>query len=332
MFLRKSAEPIEPARARAHAARFRPLAVVLAMGLVSASFVLAAPPARRAKPPRWEPSTIDVFFPDARQKLVGSRPVPGQDSDATSPGPAADEGSGPATAGGEFAWSKLISAEVIEDEVKATEQRLAADLANDNDFKGGGYKSARVNCSVLAVMFAIIAEYDGEVRWKSQAAGIRSGLAHAGFNCKVGTDQALKEARARSEDLQSLIRGGSVDVRAAERKAKWNEVSGRPPLMQRLEQAHHQGMTPWTSNQGEFSKNAAKLAHEAQITAALAEIIQREGFEFADDATYLGHARNIIKHALEVRAASQQNDYNGARTATGAIEKTCNACHEGYRG
>lgn len=330
MFLRKSADPTELPSACLHAARLGALYLVLTATLMSVPLLLAAPPARRARPPRWEPSTIDAFFSDARQKLVGSRPVPGEDSGAAVPGSPADEG--PGTAGGEFAWSKLISAEVIEDEVKAAEQRLAADLANANDFKGGGYKTARVNCSVLSVMFAIIAEYDGDVRWKSQAAGMRDGLAHAGFNCKVGTDQALKEAKARSEDLQSLIRGGSVDVRRAERKAKWNEVSGRPPLMQRLEQAHHQGMTLWTSNQGEFSKNAAKLAHEAQIAAALAEIIQREGFEFTDDATYLGHARTVVKHALEVRAAAQQNDYNGARAATGTIEKTCNACHEGYRG
>ncbi len=114
-------------------------------------------------------------------------------------------------------------------------------------------------------------------------------------------------------------------------QAKWDKVANRPPLMQRFEMCQQQAVAVWTADQGEFRKNADKLAHEAEILAALAEVIQREGFEFFDDETYLGFARQMRDGAKAVATAAKDKNYEQARKAAGDISKACSSCHESYR-
>ena len=73
------------------------------------------------------------------------------------------------------------------------------------------------------------------------------------------------------------------------------------------------------------------MKHESQLVAAIADIIAREGFEFADDDTYTGYARDLKQSATDLAAAADQNNYEQARTAFGKAAKACADCHEGYR-
>ena len=307
----------------------RPFAALIFV-LVAGGLLAAPPRTRRALPPKWTQSTRDVFFDDARTKLVGNRP----DRTAGGDAPAMAESGAPSdtAAGGQFAWSKLISAEVLEDEIKSMARELEQDLASVTKFKSGSYKGARMHLSVLATMFGVIGEYDGDVRWKKEAPALRDLLARAGFNCKVGTDPAFKEAKARSVDLEALIRGSGLSVAKSEPAAKWSAVTGRPPLMQRMEAAQQQGLSVWTASAGELTKNSQKALHEAQLITALAYVIRHEGFESADDDSYLGFAKALQQHASEAAGAIKQGDYGRARKEVGEIEKSCSACHEGFRG
>ncbi len=309
--------------------------LLLSVG-IAGSVILAAPgptESKRARPPKWDSKEMKdvakVFLPDAREKLVGDRPVY-NDKGTASTAISSDDTAAPA-AGGSFAWSKLISPDVLEDEIKMVQGEVSKTVQLPEPFKGGGYKECRRYFSELAVLFGVIAEYDGEVRWKKQAAAVRDLVARAGFNCKVGTEGSFKEAKMRKDDLEGLVRGGGNVSGSGESQAKWDKVSGRPPLMQRIEQAHQQGIAIWTASAGDFSKNGEKLAHEAQLLAVLAEVIQRDGFEYADDETYLEYAKQMQQAALEVADAVKLKNYDQARKASGNIAKACSSCHEGYR-
>lgn len=314
--------PVPPAVSKAV------LAAITIIGTLSFMPLYAAV-VKRARPPQFPQSVRDAFFPDAREKLVGPRPV------RTAATASASQAQGPvssdaATAQGS-GWSKLISPETLEDEIKSTALGLAGSIQTGAQFKGGGYKAVRVQFSVLATMFGIVADYDGQVRWQQQAPAIRNLLARAGFNCKVGTDAAYKEATLRKEDLESLVGGAPVQLRPAEKETKWKAVTDRPPLMQRLEQAQQHGLAVWTSNSAEFQKNQEKSLHEAEVIAALAKVIQQEGFEYADDETYLESARELLSQAHAAAEAARKSNYDAARQATGKIEKACSKCHEGFR-
>jgi hypothetical protein len=292
------------------------------------SSTAAAGPPRRARPPKFDKSIQDAFFPDARATLSGSRPNTGKPEPAPAPTtpekPAAVAGSGQG-------WSKWIAAEALEDEIKAQQQNLAAAVANAGKFKGGEFQEARTELSVLAVAFAIIAEFDGSVRWQRQAAALRDRAARAGLNCKVGTDATFKEVKTLSDDLQLLVRGGSLDLGAATDAQSWTSIAERAPLMKRIEQAQQQSIAPGTANAKEFERTADRLGHEAQLVAALAEVITREGYEYADDESYLEHARAMQAQAAALRDAASQKSYEQARQAAAALGKACVSCHEGFR-
>jgi hypothetical protein len=293
---------------------------------------------RRALPPKWDQRTLDKFFADARATLEGDRPnfnsgvatskAPSPDSPSSSGTP----DSTPAGPTGEFAWSKLISPESLQDEIKSYQNLVKDDVKSPSAFKGEGFKRARRNFSMLAIAFAVIAEYDGDVRWKNQALAARDIFAKTGVNCKVATDQSFSDTKARADDLMALIRGDTLPAPGnLETKTQWAKVANRPPLMNRLELAQQNRIAVWTANPGDFSKNLDAIYREAQIVAVLAEVIQREGFDFADDNSYKGFARDLEKHALDIAEAAKAKNFDQARLAAGELAKACSNCHGSFR-
>ncbi len=130
-----------------------------------------------APPTKWDSRVNDVFFPDARAVLVGPRPpaltasVTGTAQKIAGASPSSNSAGGMDT--GTATWSKLISADTLQDEVKSLAPLLADDVKTQQGFLGGGYKKSRRTLSLLAAAFAIVNEYDGDVRWKNQAARAR---------------------------------------------------------------------------------------------------------------------------------------------------------------
>jgi hypothetical protein len=300
-----------------------------------------AKPARRAvklaPAPTWDRAVLETFFTDARQKL-GPGPAPGEaelppDSNATSSptaistGPAAS--SDQATSGAK--WSTVISSSTLEDEVKAQVQPLATAVQTPTGFKGGAYKAAREDFTLLAVLFGVIGQYDGQVRWQKEAGSLRDLFGRAGFNCKVGTDNSYSEAKLRSQDLSDLIRGNSPEARNANSDFTWPDVANRPPLMKRMERSLRERLAPWTAGKGDFTKNRDAIIHEAELLLVLARVIKAEGYEYADDSSYRGYVDALEQQCQEILSAARQGDLQRAQSATSQMNKTCDACHGDFR-
>jgi len=282
----------------------------------------------RALPPPWSKDVIGIFFEDARTKLVGPRPNFGSRRAAAAP--AASSGQGTA-ATGTFRWSSVIAAETLEDEIKAQKLLLDQQVTTPGRFKRGQYHACRERFGTLAVMFAIVAEYDGRVRWQEQAAGIRDSLALARQRCQVGSAQSFREAKRRKQELNDVVRGATVEVRPAQRMVAWDEVTDVEALMRRAEQAHQQRLAPWLADARQLPKYADAIFHEAQVLAALAVGLRREGLPGWDDQTYLEYARQLERAAIDMVRAVRQNNYEALRAAAGRATRVCGECHDGYR-
>lgn len=292
----------------------------------------AADPPKRAKPPTWSKDVLDVFFPDAREALVGPRPNFSAVRDATVANVTSATGAAAGAADGSPAWSQWIAPEVLETEIKRLSPELAKLVQSASAFKGGGYQDARNQFSMLAVLFAISAEHDEDARWQDSAAGLRDLFGRAGFNAKVGTDGTFREAVARSTDLAELIRGGRPDTPTPSTDSGWTTVADRPPLMQRMELALQKRLSQWIANENQFSSQIEEISHESQLLAALAEVITREGYEYADDDTFVEYANELRDAAHDLQRATEQENYAQAREALGRATKACSNCHDGYRG
>jgi hypothetical protein len=286
---------------------------------------------KRARPPKWSADVLDAFFEDAREKLEGQRPDYEAASKVATTQPQQPVTAAAPAADGTAQWSKLIDAETIETEIKRLARMVAQDVTSPSEFKGGAYQACRRHFSVLATLFAIAAEYDGEVRWQDAAPALRDLFARAGYNCKVGTDQTYQEANQRKQDLADLVSGSRPSAAEAERAADWSQVTDRPPLMQRLNIAHEERLTKWLANEREFGRHTEEVRHEAQLIAAVADVIGREGFDYWDDEQYAEYARSLRQAATDVAAAVELENFQSAREAGNRMTKACADCHDGYR-
>ncbi|MEW4451870.1 cytochrome c [Bremerella sp. JC817] len=323
----------------------RQLSLVLTVGILGTiaceSALMAQSTEKRATPPTFDNTATSIFFfKDVfAEGLSGERPaVLSENRQQMIAGPAGGGMSGgggaaPAASGGGAAgeWADIISPTTIQDEVKKLNNQLTTTVENVRKFNGGGFEEARRDFTELAMLFEIIAEHDGDVRWKEFALTARDGFARAGFNSKVGTDNSFKEAKLRAEDLQQLVRGGTIDTREADPKATWDAIADRPPLMQRLEIGYQKKLKPMTASESEFKSNIEEILHEAEVIAAIAHAMQKEGFEYHDDEDYLGFCQQMQEAALNVVKAVKDNNADAARTAAGDVGQSCSSCHESYR-
>ena len=307
-----------------------PLAVAVGAGVAAAA---GPQPVRRAAPPPavWDKAAAGVFFDDAFAELQGPRP----DFATLRPlaAPVSPPGPSPtAPAGAGFKWSALVSGDTLTDEIKDQKDRVAPAVTTPSAFKGGGYQEAQKAFSMLALAFGLIAAHDDDgIRWRKDAATARDLFARAGFNCKVGTDQSYKESKLRVEDLEAMLQGNPPQGKPdSDEDFSWSHVSGRPPLMLRLEAAE-KAVGAATAAQGEFTKQLDELVHEAEIMAAIGQAIQQPDFEHHDDDSYAGYATAMRDAAVRLRDASLQKDYAAAAAAAAAISKSCNDCHGDYR-
>ncbi len=294
----------------------------------------AAKTAQRARPPQFDPAEVNrIFFDDVFSKLQGQRPAnPSAVPVAAAPNGGGTPGGGDGGGTSGFAWSNIISSTTLEDEVKAIKLNVDKNVTTPSQFAGRGHKQVRRDFSILALVFAIISDYDGEVRFKDNAPAARDAFARSAANTKAGGNtNTYNEARRRKDDLQDLLGGAALQLEAESEDTEWAATVDRSPLMQRLEKAFNGNLAGWTSSQDEFSSNIEEVLHEAEMIAAIGEVLTREGMDDAGDEDYDEFAKRMKASAQEIAAAVKLNNYDQARKHAGEIRKSCDACHEVYR-
>ncbi len=287
-----------------------------------------------APAPIWRRQELDAFFPDARAHLGPAPSEPAAPLQPAEPPPMPGARAAPAAAQAAagtpaFSWSSVVEAAVLEDEVKAYARLLAAPLKNAVAFNRQ-HDEVRRHYAYLATLFSVIAQFDGEIRWKDTAASLSAALARTATNCKAASDGALRDAKSRLHELQDLIGGGAVDVPPAE--ADEMGTLDRPSLMTRLETSIDGRLDAWTAREADFNRQRDTLRHEAQIVSLLARIITDAELDFADDETYQKHAAQLQAQARELVEAARQGDFPKAQSATNGVRQACDACHADFRG
>lgn len=308
---------------------------VFAAGLVAVSAAAwAADNATKAPPPKFDETAMnEIFFKDARQFLVGSPPVFGAKPAAPVAGagtamPAAS-GAAPAASGSEGGgWSALISADTLESEIKAQPAEIDVAMKSTNQ-----QKNARMVMTYLATLYGVIFKYDKpDVRWKSDSQALRDTFAKAGNNLKAWTDSQKKQVAKVQTDLRDLIQGNTPALSTSlDGEAPWLEIADRTPIMHRLEVAQSERLAGWTKDADAVKKNKDAVIREAEVAAMLARIIQDKSYEFTDDGTYMQHAAELEKFALEAIAATKNGDGAAAGSAVSKMQKACDDCHGGFR-
>lgn len=315
--------------------QIRPIALFLVVStFFCCPFFFAVGEEKRAAAPKFSAeSTQGVFFDSIDDAIRGQRPSlaslrkknAAQATVATQTatgGDATTDGAGP--------WDNLISATSIEDEIKRVKLHYDSVVTQPGPFKSGGYEEARLDLMIMSSLFAIISEYDGDVRWKKDAAVARDLLGRTAFNCNAGTTQVFNEARARKDDLQDLMSGTGLRGSKSEGANDWTAIADRSPLMEYAE-ALKESLREATNNADAVRAEPNDVRRPAELLAVLGRILTQEGMDDADDDDYVALSALMTKAALGVTRGLELDDYDAIGKAVGAVTQSCDACHEQYR-
>jgi hypothetical protein len=229
-------------------------------------------------------------------------------------------------------WSAIISAATIEDEIKALKLQVDGEVTTPSDFAGKGYKLARRDFSMLAMLFGIAGEYDADVRWKKDAPAARDVFGRTAANAKVGTQQVFQEAKLRKDELTDLVSGSSpFGGKEADPKAPWKDVCNRSPLMQHLEVIWEPRLKPLLADKGQFTANADKVLHDAEVIAAIGQVLAKEGMADADSEDYTKFCDALRDGARAIADGVKLKNYDQAAAGSTTVSKACAECHENYR-
>lgn len=286
---------------------------------------------KRVKRPQFTERDWDgIYFENLfEQGLVGARPEP-QVGPAKTVAVTPGESDSEADTSGKFVWSTYLAGSTLEDEVKTIQAQLAKDVTTPVKFKSE-YAKAHQSFSLLSMIFAVIREYDADVRWKKFAPDAQISFERAAANSRVGTIQAFESCKRRNQDLTEMVRGGNF---AASEKAPenldWSMVVDRNPIMKRLEMSQAR-LKELTSSENAFKKDTAKVYHESQLVAAMAQVLMRENMQDAEDDDYCSHSKLMCDSALSAAKACQTQNYDDVSKAVNTIGQSCSNCHDEWR-
>lgn len=230
-----------------------------------------------------------------------------------------------------FLWSKFIERDVIEDEVKSIQQQLSKTVTTPVRFKTD-YGSVHQSFGSLSMLMAIVREFDSDVRWKNDAPAAQAAFARAAASSRVGSQPAYQSAKLRLEDLTEMVRGGRFNGKPpSDPKLDWSNVIDRGTLMEMLETSLSETLKPSTADKTAMVKNAESVLHQANLVAAMGQILTKDGMEEADEKDYTKYAFEMSAAAQELSIAVKTNDYDTAAKAANTISQACANCHDEWR-
>ena len=284
---------------------------------------------RRVAKPTFDESKKGIYFKDIfKDGVVGTRPDKSQAAAIASK--AAVKSAEGVDAENSTGWSSLIAGTTIEDEIKSLNQALAKSVTTPVKFKTS-YNDVRQTMALLSMSFAIIREFDGEVRWQDHAPAAQAAMQKAATNARTNTDQTFNYCNARKFDLEDLVRGGSfAEIEKPSDELEWGDVIGRTETMKRL-QTSDDLLKEWTADEGTFAKQKSKIISEAQGVAAIAKVIAKEGMDDADVEDYLVFCQAMEKAAVDTVSATKNDDFEAASKSANLVSQSCNNCHEEWR-
>jgi hypothetical protein len=297
---------------------------------------------KRAKPPKFDSASFPgVFYDDLSAAVSSGRPRIDQlnsatGADVTTPSGQMTGEAGTGTAsdsagGSKGKWRSLVEPLQLEDEVKKMKLHYDSLVTTPGRFKSGDFKIARVDLAILATLMAVIHEYEGEVRFKKDAAIARDALASAAVTVAGGADNIFDVAMQRRNDLQDLVSGSGLNRTAPATPTDWSVVSTRSPLMEYLQQQMDETLLSGTADDASVAEALEEIKRSGAIVAVIAEVLNQEGMEGADDEDYRKLSDAMKSAALDLRGALERNDAAGARISVGEISKSCSTCHDVYR-
>lgn len=276
-----------------------------------------------------DPTGESIYFRDVyTEAIVGQRPDAAALAESAK-SKSSESGTASATTNVD-SWSQLVDAASIENEVKSQQQKVSQLVTTPVVFQTK-FDAVNQSFEILSVLFSVIRQYDGDIRWSDYAPTAQMLFQKAAVSSRNGAAAGFRYCKTRKEDLQELVRGGSiVATDTPPETIDWSEAADRSRLMVRLEEAN-ENLKKFTANEDAFNSAAGEINHEANMIALMARVIILDGMPEAEEDEYVAYGRTMLDGAVELKSSTKVGDFNRASTATNLIGQSCADCHADWR-
>ena len=250
---------------------------------------------------------------------------------ATPDTPAATTGAEvPATAAAGDSFGEVISAAVLEDEIKNIRNFL-----NENLQSVGTFNSSMLmippKAATLGALAGVAMELPEAITWKEDASYIRNLAKQMNADTLRSGPKDQKRLLELYEAISdTLNRSRPASAEPLPESEGFAEVSEMRLLMHRMDEAEKRMKTE-AGTDGAMNSKKDMVAHEAALMATFAKIVTLPGYGYEDDPKFKGYANDVVKAALAIKAAAESNDFATYELSLTKVSTTCSNCHSDYK-
>lgn len=281
----------------------------------------------------------DVWFDDPRSIVADEPLVTTAQPVATesAPAPIADgrrpaeaTSAADAAAESEIEWQAVVSADVLDEEVKQAHNRLAGSMRSVGQFNRD-YEQVRVHGGTLAALGAIAIEHPGSLRWKDNAGYVRDVGTRIEEAAAARGRDAYEAAHTAFLQLETILNGVvPADLPQPQKRRDFADCAERGTLMQRIEQAY-EWLRENVTTAGTLKQEAHAASHEASLLAALGKVVSAESYSLSDEPTYAEQSGTLVHSAARAAGAATEGKFDDFSAAMNDLQNSCTACHAEYR-
>ena len=328
------------------------LPLTLAASLAGCSPQPSAPPPQADDPssprvPNDAPAPVvarpavpaDVFFADPFAVLADDTPVPGAAPAVAASDPMRDANitGGPADAvaaeggssePGEPApvdWAALLSADALDDEVRAVLARLG-DRTRDVGTYNNAYLQIPPDAAELAALFAVGGRMDRGPGWADRADQLAAKAAEITADPLRRGAAGFSQAGTPLKTLDALLNGGGRGA-GGEPDSLADHTDFN--LLMARSQAGTDKLQAIASSPQLLSANRDAAEREARVLAVLSAVTADPSHGWGEDEEFRVLSQAMTEAALA--AAGAADDYDAFDAARRELGQTCSNCHGVYR-
>lgn len=234
----------------------------------------------------------------------------------------------PMDEGGELDWAAIIPPDVVDSEVTDIRNRLKQSLVSVAQYNTS-YLSLMPHIQTMGVMAEIAGDHPGDIRWKENALVIRDLARQMAAEKLMRGPASKKKIEEPYFQIEDTLAGSPPDLEP-EGDILFSDIAEMSELMKRLDTADKR-LTVEIGSEEALAEKAELAKHEAAVLAALAKVIMMEGFGYAGDEDFEGHALPMMEAGIKIVEAADKGDFATFDAAKTRIKQSCSDCHRSYR-
>ncbi len=236
----------------------------------------------------------------------------------------------PAAAGATVNWAELITAELLNTEVKVVRTRLTANLQSLRTFNTEAMAISN-DGAYLAALAAVAERHSENVNWKANAKYVRE-LGYQIYSKAEGTGRAAFEAtQLPFEQLCTVLDGGPPpDVEAAD-NAAFADVAYLNELMKWIE-PNFSAIKANVNTADRMKEDPEVLERQLRMLLVVGKMMGDASYEHSADAQYQKFVSDFVEGNRAALDAAKSGDFAGFQAGLNKVQTSCAECHPPFRG